>query len=229
MRWRLGALTFLSIGVAVVAPLLWLVGSFDSIPDKTPLILHLLERAATSRAVFTAHIAGGAVALLVGPWQLMRRLRARHRNVHRAMGYTYVVAVGIAGTAGLFLGPRAWGGPVAQLGFTLLACAWLGTTAMGFQRIVVGDRAGHRAWIVRSFALTFAAVSLRMQSPLLAALGVPDAIAYPFVAWSSWVPNLLFVHFIAARSSKPVRRGKPRVSELEMHAAGSFHRAELGR
>lgn len=47
--------------------------------------------------------------------------------------------------------------------------------------------------MARSFALTFAAASLRVQLPVLGALGVPEATAYAIVAWASWVPNLVLV------------------------------------
>jgi hypothetical protein len=215
-RLVVGFLAFFSIGVGVVAPMPWVVGLFDGTVDAPPLLAHLLAR--SERFVFLLHVVGGGLALLAGPWQLMPRLRARHVGLHRATGMVYVAAVAVAGTAGLVLGPGAWGGPIAGLGFTLLAIAWLATTALGLQRILAGDRAGHRAWIVRSFALAFAAVSLRLQFPLLAAAGVPDAIAYPFVAWSSWVPNLIFAHVVLARRNSagetPVQRRNARVNEL---------------
>jgi hypothetical protein len=217
-RLLLGLLAFLSIGVAVVSPAMWLDGMFLNIPDKPPLVAHLVDTYTTSQLVFMLHILAGAVALLTGPWQLMPRLRARRPGLHRATGYTYAVAVTFAGIGGLILGPQAWGGPVAQVGFTTLAVLWLATTAIGLHRIIAGDRAGHRAWITRSFALAFAAVSLRMQSPLLMMLGVPDEIAYPIVAWSSWLPNLLVVQLLLARRNStgdiPVQRRNARVNEL---------------
>jgi len=186
-----GFLAFLSIGVALVAPVPWLLGLFESAPDQPPLLEHLIERYSATQLVFLAHVAGGGIALLTGPWQLMARLRTRRVGLHRATGYVYAGAVAVAGTAGLVMGPTAWAGPVAQSGFTALAIAWLGTTAIGLHRIRYGDRAGHRAWMTRSFALAFAAVSLRLQMPILGALGVSEAIAYSIVAWSSWVPNLV--------------------------------------
>jgi hypothetical protein len=45
--------------------------------------------------------------------------------------------------------------------------------------------------MVRNFALTFAAVTLRVWLPAGTAAGVPFAVAYPVVAWLCWVPNLL--------------------------------------
>lgn len=214
----LGVLAFLSIGVALVAPVPWLFGLVADMSPRPPLLDHLLARFTAAPLIFLLHVVGGAVALLTGPWQLMPRLRARRSRLHRATGYLYVSAVAVAGVAGLIMAATAWGGPAAQLGFTTLAIAWMATTGVGLQRILAGDRAGHRVWITRSFALAFAAVSLRMQAPLLAAFGVPDSVAYPLVAWSSWVPNLVAAQlFLARRKSAgevPVQRRNARVNEL---------------
>ena len=54
------------------------------------------------------------------------------------------------------------------------------------------------AWMVRSFALTFAAVMLRLELPLLAAAGLSFEVAYATVAWSCWVPSLLVVELVLA-------------------------------
>lgn len=217
-RFLLGVLAFLAIAVALVAPAPWLFGLFDGMGERPPLLGHLYERYSASQLVFLLHVTCGGIALFAAPWQLIRRLRVRYPRVHRATGAVYVGAVALAGSAGLVMGPQAWAGPVAQVGFTLLAIAWLATTALGLQRIRAGDRDDHRAWMTRSFALAFAAVSLRVQIPLLGLFGVPHAIAYATVAWSCWVPNLVVAHVVLARRNSagetPVQRRNARVNEL---------------
>jgi predicted membrane protein DUF2306 len=214
----LGLVAFLSIGVALVAPMPWLLGLFEPEAGQPPLVGHLLERYSAAQIVFVAHVVGGGIALLVGWLQFVARVRVRRPRLHRAIGYAYVGAVTLGGAAGLVMAQTAWAGPVAQIGFTALAIAWLGTTALGLARIIGGDRASHRAWMTRSFALAFAAVSLRIQFPLLGAAGVPEAIAYAIVAWSSWVPNLVVAHFMLARRKSagdvPAQRRNARVNEL---------------
>lgn len=196
----------------------WLFGLFEGATDRPPLLEHLFVRSTTAQLVFMIHVTCGGLALLSGPWQLMRRLRARYPLLHRTTGYSYVGAVALAGIAGLVMGPGAWAGPVAQLGFTSLAIGWLTTTALGLHRILSRDRDGHRLWMTRSFALAFAAVSLRLQFPLLDALGVEQSIAYQIVAWSSWVPNLLVAHVVRVRRNSAgdiaVQRRNARVNEL---------------
>jgi hypothetical protein len=203
-RLRFGVVAFLSIGVALVAPVPWLFGLIDDAAAKeSPFVAHLLGRATAERLVFLLHIVGGAVALLAGPWQLLPRLRARFPRLHRASGYVYVVAVALSGTAGFALATSAWPGPVTRVGFGALAVLWLATTALGLQRILAGDRAGHRAWMVRSFALAFAAVSLRLQFMPYMMLGLDEATAYQIVSWSSWVPNLAIAFAFTSTAMRP--------------------------
>ena len=45
--------------------------------------------------------------------------------------------------------------------------------------------------MIRSYALTFAAVTLRLQIPLSQIAGLSMETAYPVIAWLSWIPNLL--------------------------------------
>jgi predicted membrane protein DUF2306 len=57
----------------------------------------------------------------------------------------------------------------------------------------------HRRWMVRNFALTFAAVTLRLWIPMSFAAGIPFEIAYPAIAWLCWVPNLLLPEYYLNR------------------------------
>jgi hypothetical protein len=45
--------------------------------------------------------------------------------------------------------------------------------------------------MIRSFALTLAAVTLRLYLPLSRIAGIPFYDAYVPIAWLCWVPNLL--------------------------------------
>ena len=54
-----------------------------------------------------------------------------------------------------------------------------------------GEVAPHRRWMVRNFALTFAAVTLRLYLPVSMISGVRFELAYPAIAWLCWLPNLI--------------------------------------
>jgi len=59
--------------------------------------------------------------------------------------------------------------------------------------------------MVRSYALIFAAVTLRIELPLLTAAFHDFTPAYLVVAWLSWVPNLLVVEWYLRRTSPALR------------------------
>ena len=145
------------------------------------------------------HLAGGLVALAIGPWQLNSRLRARAINWHRWMGRGYVVAVLVGGLAALPLAARSQAGLVAHIGFGLLAILWLTATALAYFRIRAGDRVSHREWMIRSYSLTLAAVTLRVYLPLSQVAGIPFADAYQAIAWICWMPNLVMAEWVVLR------------------------------
>ena len=71
---------------------------------------------------------------------------------------------------------------------------------------MAGRIASHRAWMFRSFALTFAAVTLRLQMPAAGMAGMSFEEFYPIIAWSCWVPNLVAAELWLAFSRKTARR-----------------------
>ena len=149
------------------------------------------------------HFAGGGVALALGAFQLNAVLRARRIHLHRLLGRIYVISVLIGGVSGFRLAIASQGGTIAHLGFGALACAWLFTTVRGFLRIRAGNDVDHRAWMIRSYSLTFAAVTLRVYVPLSLAAGVPFEIAYPAIAWLCWVPNIIVAERVFVRPAAP--------------------------
>jgi uncharacterized membrane protein len=142
--------------------------------------------------VFLAHVAGGVTALALGMFQLVTR-RGRRRVWHRWAGRVYVLACLVGASAGLGLALTSTAGPMAHWGFGLLAVAWFATTALGWRKAVSGEFGQHRRWMIRSLALTFAAVTLRIMLPLIPLTGMDFVEGYRWVAFLCWVPNLLLV------------------------------------
>jgi uncharacterized membrane protein len=143
------------------------------------------------------HVLSGVLALLIGPFQFVRRLRRRFVPVHRFMGATYVASATALGVSGLILAPTAYTGLVASAGFTVLDLLMLFTTWTAVRMILAGRYGEHRRWMIRSFSLIMAGVMLRVWMPIhgvLAAAGIVNfssETAYAAVAWLCWVPNLL--------------------------------------
>src|SRR6185295_9720833 len=82
-------------------------------------------------------------------------------------------------------------GPIAGWGFGLLAVTWLAVTANAYRLARQRDFAQHERWMVRSFALTLAAVTLRIYMPAASMLHLDDMESYRAIAWLAWVPNLI--------------------------------------
>lgn len=158
---------------------------------------------ATAPAAMALHLGGGVVALIVGAFQVNSRLRARFLSAHRWLGRTYVVAVAIGGVAGFVLALSSFGGLVTHFGFGLMAVCWVGTTFNAYRHIRNGNVDAHRAWMLRSYALSLSGVTLRVYLGLSTAMGVEFVAAYPALSWLCWVPNLLVVEwFVRSRPHK---------------------------
>lgn len=140
-----------------------------------------------------SHAFGGAIAALIGPFQLITRVRTSWPKVHRWLGRTYLIAVLAGGLAGLYFAPVSSAGTVGRVGFATLAVFWLFSGTRAYLAIRRGKVQEHRRWMLRNYALTFGAATLRIELPLLIIAGVSFPVAYTMVAWISWVPNWLVV------------------------------------
>ena len=181
------------------------------------------SRSALFLFFFYIHISGGLVGMLIGPIQFISAWRKRYPKLHRWLGTAYFAGIfssrieeqrlmshqpramvinhpseptsGLA-IAGLIIAPFAMGGSIAQTGFFVLGWVWLAVTGMGLRTLLRGQYQAHRQWMIRSYALTFAAVTLRIWLPLLQfALGLDFITAYMIVAWLCWVPNLTWAEW----------------------------------
>ncbi|MFB7473943.1 DUF2306 domain-containing protein [Kitasatospora sp. NPDC056184] len=161
------------------------------------------------RLPLTLHVGGGVLAILLGPWQFLPRLRARRPGLHRLTGRLYLLAVLAAGTGGLLLAPSGLVGPVAPIGFTALAVLLLLSSALAWRAALRRDLARHRAWAVRSFALILAAATLRIWLPVMDLAGVPFEQAYATAAWTCWLINLVLAEHLIARIPGPAPRRRP--------------------
>ncbi|HSD69532.1 MAG TPA: DUF2306 domain-containing protein [Woeseiaceae bacterium] len=207
------ALAVLSIGVAGYALVVY---------GLTPLgaFVHPDMRSVfeANRLGIYAHVFASLIALALGPFQFHSGLRKRRISLHRWMGRVYLgIGVLIGGLAGLYMALHAFGGLAARLGFAGLAFAWLYTGLQAYLAIRGGQVALHRRWMVRNFALTFAAVTLRLYLPASAIAGIEFETAYPYIAWLCWVPNFVVVEIwfnrTRVRPATGTGKGRPAVSD----------------
>lgn len=188
------ALAFLSIAIAGIS-----ARYFSPTPPFPAEILK--QRIAAHDPWLLVHIVGGVFALATGPFQFSRRLRLRYVALHRWLGRFYLIMVAMGATAGFRIALESFGGLPSHFGFGMLAVLWLITAAMAYRRALQRRWQSHREWMVRNFALTFAAVTLRLWLPFMAGwLRIPFEPAYVTISWLCWVPNLLVAEVLANRS-----------------------------
>lgn len=148
------------------------------------------------------HTIGGGIALTLGAFQVHPGIRTRTIRSHRTLGKIYLAAVFSSGLAGLYMGTQAEGGWITDTGFIFLAIFWLSTASMALLRIRQKNIAAHRAWMIRNYALTLSAVTLRIYLPLSLSNGIDFLTAYMFIAWMCWVPNLIIAEWFFVRDYK---------------------------
>lgn len=166
------------------------------------------------QAALYVHILTASIALLIGPVQLSAAVRRRARRLHRVLGRVYLVSVAVGAVSSLVILPVNSAGFVGVFGFGTLAVLWLVTGARALRAVRSGDLAGHQAWMLRGYALTFAAVTLRLWLGLLVGVQMPfagpgadaDALfanAYAAVPFLCWLPNLVVAEWLVRRRGLP--------------------------
>ncbi len=108
------------------------------------------------------------------------------------MGILFLAAPGALGMS-LFIQRGPW----VLTSFLLQGVLWFYFTAVAFDRVRKKDITAHRHWMWRSYALTFAAVTLRLYVFITSSgADLSSPKAYATIAWLSWVPNLLVAELL---------------------------------
>lgn len=140
-----------------------------------------------SQLLVFMHVVGAGIALLISPIQFF--IYARNRILHRYLGRLYFFAVIVGSIGGYYMAWHAFGGIISTAGLGILSTLWWSFTLLAVYHARKGNISAHREWMIRSFALTFAAVTLRLISPLLAPV-LDEVTTSQTVYWLSWTLNL---------------------------------------
>lgn len=114
------------------------------------------------------------------------------------MGYMYVIDIlFLAGPSGLVMSFYANGNTPSKTSFVLLSVCWIIFTAIAFIKAIQLKFESHQNWMIRSYALTLSAISLRLYAfviPHFFHFSAHDE--YTLIAWLSWTINLLIAEWI---------------------------------
>jgi uncharacterized membrane protein len=207
--------------VSATAVGLW---SLRYLLPSQPQAIHF-ENFTDRHTAFTAHAVFASIALLVGPWQFLPIL-FRRRRLHRLLGWIYVSAVALGWLASLPLALHAHTGATASAGFQALGVVWLTCTLLAFLDARAGRIVEHRRWMIRSYALTTSAITLRLYIVGSAVLHIPLGQSYPYIAWLCWIPNAIVGQWLVKVTAI---RPFPWESDRGLASPSTFHEPRLGQ
>lgn len=149
------------------------------------------------RALLLLHIAGGAVALLTGPFQFWEELRKKRRALHRALGKTYLLAIAVSSPCALYLSFAT--APVLGRSYAMSlhvwASVWMVATFLAYRYATQKKFKLHEEWAARSYLVTLAFVlsALLGKVPALSELSAD-------LFWGTWsVPLVVYDVVLSAR------------------------------
>jgi len=158
---------------------------------------------------FHSHIFGSSIILLAGFFQFSEWVR-NNIKLHRLLGRVYVYGILFFAAPGAYVMCffiNRGNGVFAS--FLLQNSLWIVFTLSSVLAAKQGDINRHRAMACRSYALAFAAVTLRFYIWLFNVLGngVNFENNYLIIALASWIPNLLIAEWVIGwRRNYPVNR-----------------------
>ena len=159
------------------------------------------------KIAFYTHVFSIIFALLAGFTQFSNIILKQHKQLHHVMGKIYVYDILIINfPAAMIMGIFANGGLPTKTAFVILDCLWFWFTLQAIIAIKNKNVVKHKQYMIRSYALTLSAITLRLWKIIIGGLvHIDPTTLYMIDAWMGFVPNLLFAEWLIRRKV-PVRR-----------------------
>jgi uncharacterized membrane protein YozB (DUF420 family) len=187
---------FFLLGVALAANALS-YGNFDPQYGFLKLKQTAIETGWYLPAYY-AHVLVAGIILVIGFFQVHDGFRKRFLIIHRAFGYVYVMGIlFFSAPGGMVMAFFINRGPMVLWSFVLQCSLWVYFTYEAYRYIRQRKIEMHQAMMYRSFALTLAAITLRLYIFFLSdQYNLSQSTGYATLAWLSWVPNLIVAEVI---------------------------------
>lgn len=190
--WGLMAIAGVGIAVYSAIPYLGFDPELSRLPLNEAIPWHYLSVA--------LHGIPGTLVLLIGPFQFIPAIRNRYPAVHRTLGKIYLLGVLVGSIMAVFAAVASTSGLAAQLGFLLLAIGWFYSGLLAYITARRRQFGLHRVWMIRNYALSFAAVLLRAGIALgqtYTALNPNTAITFGDIYTASVWGSILVSYLVA--------------------------------
>mgnify|MGYP003642349828 CR=1 FL=1 len=141
-----------------------------------------------------AHFVLGPVALAVGSFQFIHKLRISMPALHRTIGWIYALTCLSASSAAFLLALNTKSGLMVSFGFGLMATVWFGVTTTALITALTGNYSAHQRWMIRSFTMTFCGgVIFRVVflGVFSHTFGWDYALCYSIGSWLCWIPGMI--------------------------------------
>ena len=199
----------LNVGTFLMVQLVVTYSSFDDqagfLKEKQAYI-HL----PVWKTAFYVHVFTSILALMAGFTQFSARILAHHRWLHRLFGRVYAIVILLINfPAGLVMAVCANGGTTSRAAFLILDLLWFGFTLKAVLEARRGRISEHRDYMLRSYALTLSALTLRTWKIILTnTTDLPPETIYMIDAWLGFVPNWLCAEWIIASRRRSASTSK---------------------
>lgn len=186
-RSRMKVASFLAFAIATVFVIY--AKNSQIFDPSSPIAQHF----APARLFLIPHAIFASIALALGILQFSNRLRARYLDVHKKLGYIYVVSVLIGGPTGILI---AWtiGPKELFMASVVQSFGWIVTTAIALYCVRTGNIAQHRRWMIRSYPFGAVFTIARLFVPLGLKLGGTAGlvqVVWTTIALAAFLPSLL--------------------------------------
>ena len=171
------------------------------------------------------HVLSASVYCALGAFQFAPDFRRRRPGWHRVAGRLLVACGLVAGLSGLWMTlfyPRAEGDGELLDGLRLLfGSAMVLSLGLGLVAILRRDVGGHRAWMIRGYAIGLGAgTQVLVSVPWFLIVGTPGELARALLLGAGWVINLAVAERVIRRqTAAPVRAAELRQGLLEVRAS----------
>ena len=147
---------------------------------------------------FFSHVYSSIIIIILGVSQFSKRIRNQFSIIHKLNGKGYILLILlIASPSGLIMAFHANGGLVSQVSFSVLSILWFIFTLKAFLSIKKGNYRKHRDFMIRSYALTLSAISLRLfKYGIVFFFELPPMDTYKIVSVLSWTINLVIAELL---------------------------------
>jgi uncharacterized membrane protein len=147
---------------------------------------------------FYVHVFSSVLTLLAGFTQFSAEILRKHPRLHRTLGRIYawdILAINFP--AGVVMAVYANGHLPSKIAFLILDSLWFWFTLKAITEIKRGHVQAHRDYMMRSYALTLSALTLRTWKILLTnTTNLSQETIYMMDAWLGFVPNLLCAEWL---------------------------------